>query len=182
VREQGVRFIENARPNALLDVWSFLQRTWGAGFLAARDDGRLVGYALFVPSLRAVQRSAVFSGAVFKWIARGVSGQYDMRPGRLTRTLRNKLYFLFQGHRFRTHGDAQLLNVAVEPEAQGRGIAKGLINVGLQALHALKVPEVRLEVRPSNAAAIALYFKTGWREVGRTRDLEGEWIVMVANP
>jgi len=52
----------------------------------------------------------------------------------------------------------------------------------LKAMRDLRVPEVRLEVRPWNAPAIALYRNTGWREVGRTRDLEGEWIVMVANP
>jgi len=105
-----------------------------------------------------------------------------MQPGRLLRTLQNKVFFLFHGQRFRTKGDAQLLNIAVDPSAQGRGIAKQLVAAGLEALRELHVPEVRLEVRPSNLSAIALYQRTGWREVGRTRDLEGEWIVMVANP
>lgn len=177
-----MRFHENARPNALLDVWSFLQRTCSDGFLAAREDRRLVGYALFVPSLRAVQRRAVVSGAAFTWALRAVLGHYDMRPGRLVRTLQNKVYFLAHGRRFRTCGDAQLLNIAVDPSRQGHGIARRLIDAGLQGLRAARVPEVRLEVRPANAPAIALYRKTGWREVGRTRDLEGEWIVMVANP
>jgi len=163
-------------------VWTFLQRTAGEGFLAAREDGRLLGYAIFVPSLRAIQRRAFFSGEAFKWALHAVSGRYDLRPGRLLRGLQNKVFFLFQGQRFRTRGDAQLLNIAVDPDVQGRGIAKRLVDAGLSAMRALNVPEVRLEVRPSNRSAIALYRKTGWREVGRTRDLEGEWIVMVTTP
>ena len=46
----------------------------------------------------------------------------------------------------------------------------------------MRVLEVRLEVRPWNAGAVHVYRKTGWREAGRTRDVEGEWLVMVANP
>ncbi len=90
--------------------------------------------------------------------------------------------FIRSGRRFRSKGDAQLLNVAVAPAAQGRGIAQQLISRGLAEMQALGIPEVRLEVRPWNAAAIAVYEKAGWRKAGATRDLEGEWMVMVANP
>jgi ribosomal protein S18 acetylase RimI-like enzyme len=73
------------------------------------------------------------------------------------------------------------LNVAVDPDLQGRGVATALVQAGLAAMRDLGVTEVRLEVRPWNRGALRLYEKTGWREVGRTRDLEGEWIVMVAS-
>jgi len=56
------------------------------------------------------------------------------------------------------------------------------VRAGLETMRSLGIDEVRLEVRPWNGRALALYKKTGWREVGRTRDLEGEWVVMVANP
>jgi len=159
-----------------------LQQSAGDGFLAAREDGRLLGYALFVPSLRAVQRRAILSGAALRWALRALSGQYDMRLRGLLRTLQNKVFFLFQGQRFRTAGDAQLLNVAVDPVAQGRGIAKRLLDAGMKTMRAMQIPEVRLEVRPWNTPAVALYRGSGWREAGRTRDLDGEWIVMVASP
>lgn len=152
-----------------------------SGFIAAHDNGVLVGYAIFVPSLKAVQRRAILSGAVFKWswntLRRG-----DLRWRHIVDIVRNKAMFVRGGQRFRTRGDAQLLNVAVAPSAQGRGIAQGLVREGLRAMRDLGVPEVRLEVRPWNAPAIAVYRKTGWREAGRTRDLEGEWLVMLANP
>jgi len=98
------------------------------------------------------------------------------------RIFRNKLLFVTQGQKYRTNGDAQLLNVAVDPAYQGRGIAGQLVVEGLEIMRAQGVPEIRLEVRPGNRAAMRVYARTGWREVGRTRDIEGEWVVMVANP
>ncbi|MDQ6826069.1 MAG: GNAT family N-acetyltransferase [Candidatus Eremiobacteraeota bacterium] len=168
--------------NALLDVWSFLALIEPYGFLVAREDGRLVGYAIFVQSLSRVQREAVRSGQVFKWLMHALMGRYKFRIDKKLRTLRNKAKFLVAGQRFRTRGDAQLLNIAVEPGLQGKGIAKQLVRVGLSVMRSVRVSEVRLEVRPWNVPAVRVYESTGWREVGRTRDLEGEWIVMVANP
>lgn len=98
------------------------------------------------------------------------------------RIFHNKLLFVTHGQKYRTDGDAQLLNIAVDPAHQGRGIARRLVTEGLRVMREQAVPEVRLEVRPGNRAALHLYEQTGWREVGRTRDLEGEWVVMVANP
>jgi ribosomal protein S18 acetylase RimI-like enzyme len=150
--------------------------------LAAREDGRLTGYAIFVPSLKRVQRAAVFRGAIFRWAIAALRGGFGLRFSAIPRVLLNKLFFMRSGGRYRDRGDAQLLNIAVDPAAQGRGIARELVRAGLSAMRALGVPEVRLEVRPWNAAALRLYQKTGWRETGRTRDLEGEWVVMTANP
>lgn len=168
--------------NALLDVWNFLACAQPHGFLAARQDGRLVGYAIFVESLSRIQARAIRSGEVLKWLLHALTGRYKFKISAKLRSLRNKAKFLFSGQKFRTKGDAQLLNIAVEPSAQGEGIAKKLIIAGLSAMRAAGVPEIRLEVRPWNRSAIQVYEATGWREVGRTRDLEGEWIVMVANP
>jgi ribosomal protein S18 acetylase RimI-like enzyme len=98
------------------------------------------------------------------------------------RILRNKVLFVTSGQKYRTQGDAQLLNVAVRPDARGRGVAKTLVEEGMRVMREAGIPEIRLEVRPWNAPALRVYERTGWREVGRTRDVEGEWVVMVANP
>lgn len=150
--------------------------------MGARIDGRLVGYAIFVPSLRRVQREAIRTGAVWRWAFAALRGAFGLRFSALPRVLLNKVLFVRSAGRFRTTGDAQLLNIAVLPQYQGCGIARRLVEAGLQVMEQLRVTEVRLEVRPWNASALALYRGTGWRELGRTRDLEGEWIVMVANP
>lgn len=180
--EHGSRYRAGAHPAAFLDVWTFLQCVEPRGFLAAHDDGRVVGYAIFISSLKRVQFQALVRGALFRWIIAGLRGRFGIRWSAVPRILANKLMFIRSGRRYRSSGDAQLLNIAVDPSAQGRGAATALVRAGLQFLRARGVPEVRLEVRPWNAGALRVYRKTGWREAGRTRDLEGEWIVMVANP
>lgn len=165
-----------------MDVWAFIRKVEPRGFLAAREDGRLVGYAIFVPSLKRVQREAILRGAIFRWTLHALRGGFGLRLSALPRVLLNKVMFMRSGGRYRSQGDAQLLNIAVDPQAQGSGIATALVQAGLQAMRELGVPEVRLEVRPWNLAAVRLYEKTGWHEAGRTHDLEGEWLVMTANP
>lgn len=124
----------------------------------------------------------MLSGTAFLWAARALSGRYDLRVGAMWRIVRNKALFITSGQKYRTKGDAQLLNVAVLPNARGQGAATSLVQYGLRVMAAAAVSEVRLEVRPDNASAVRVYERTGWREVGRTRDIEGEWIVMIANP
>lgn len=141
-----------------------------------------MGYAIFVPSLKRVQRDAVLRGRIFRWAIAAFRGGFGLRFSAIPRVLLNKVLFIRSGRRYRTHGDAQLLNIAVEPGVQGKGVATQLVAAGLAAMRDMHVPEVRLEVRPWNAAALRLYERTGWRDAGRTRDLEGEWVVMTANP
>jgi ribosomal protein S18 acetylase RimI-like enzyme len=132
--------------------------------------------------LKRVQREAIVRGAIVRWALSALRGGFALRLSAVPRIVANKVLFVRSGGRYRSKGDAQLLNIAVAPEHQGKGIATALVQAGLHALREMGVPEVRLEVRPGNSAAAALYRRTGWREVGRTRDLEGEWLVMTANP
>ena len=153
-----------------------------AGFLGAHHDGALVGYAIFVPSLKRVQREAIRRGVIFRWAWSALRGGFALRFSAVWRVLLNKVLFVRSRNRYRSTGDAQLLNIAVVPAMHGRGVATSLVREGLRVMRELRVREVRLEVRPWNASAVALYRKTGWHEAGRTRDLEGEWLVMVAQP
>ena len=129
-----------------------------------------------------MQREAIRRGAVLRWAWLALRGGFALRISAVWRVLLNKVLFVRSGSRYRSKGDAQLLNIAVVPSMHGRGIATQLVREGLRVLRELGVPEVRLEVRPWNASAVALYRKTGWREAGRTRDLEGDWLVMTAVP
>jgi [ribosomal protein S18]-alanine N-acetyltransferase len=163
-------------------MWSFIAQIEPQGFLAARKDGQVVGYAVYVSSLKRMQREAIFRGAILRWALAALAGGFALRLMAIPRILINKIFFVSGAARYRRRGDAQLLNIAVEPHNQGMGVASALVRAGLETMRSLGVDEVRLEVRPWNGRALALYKKTGWREVGRTRDLEGEWVVMVANP
>ena len=63
-----------------------------------------------------------------------------------------------------------ITNVAVFPEYRRQGIAAQILQVFLQFAAANHLAFLTLEVRPSNAAAIALYQGFGFEEVGRLKN------------
>lgn len=63
--------------------------------------------------------------------------------------------------------DAELLNVAVEPNHRGRGLAGQMVDALLIELGRRGVRTAFLEVRESNRAARALYGSRGFTEIGR---------------
>lgn len=84
-------------------------------------------------------------------------------------------------------GEAEILNLAVAPEARRAGLGRTLLAHGLRALRDAGAREVFLEVRAGNAAAIALYQRHGFRQVGRraryySRPVEDALVLQVALP
>jgi [ribosomal protein S18]-alanine N-acetyltransferase len=62
---------------------------------------------------------------------------------------------------------AELETIAVAPASQRRGIARCLLQSLMEELGPAGIHEVWLEVRVSNAPAVALYRSLGFRETGR---------------
>lgn len=67
-------------------------------------------------------------------------------------------------------GETDMMNVAVHPEHRRKGVAESLIRALIRALKEHESHCLTLEVRTSNAAAIALYEKLGFFEAGRRRN------------
>ncbi|WP_230531746.1 GNAT family N-acetyltransferase [Microvirga roseola] len=63
--------------------------------------------------------------------------------------------------------EAEILTVALAPEARGRGHAIPLLSCHLEELSRRGVRKVHLEVEEGNQPAIALYRRLGFREIGR---------------
>ena len=63
--------------------------------------------------------------------------------------------------------EADMMNLAVRPDARRQGIARALILALCRQLHEKNVASLTLEVRASNAPAIALYTSLGFEQVGR---------------
>lgn len=63
-------------------------------------------------------------------------------------------------------GEAHLLNLAIDPKLQGMGLGKRLLQRLLDQARWYRANQVFLEVRKSNQAAIALYDKAGFNQVG----------------
>ena len=66
--------------------------------------------------------------------------------------------------------DAELLNIAVDPEHRGKGLAGQMLDAVLIQLAGRAVKNAFLEVRESNNAARALYRSRGFGEIGRRRN------------
>ena len=63
--------------------------------------------------------------------------------------------------------EAEVLNLAVAGQSRRRGIGGGLLDAGLGIIRERGAREVFLEVRESNAAAIALYTSRGFAALSR---------------
>lgn len=64
-------------------------------------------------------------------------------------------------------GEAEILTIAVSPKFRGRGVGRMLMDQVLQYLHQERACSLFLEVDEENAAAIALYRRLRFAEVGR---------------
>jgi len=64
-------------------------------------------------------------------------------------------------------GVARLYSLATDPAARGKGVARALLAAVEVAAGRRHCRCVRLEVRSDNAAAIALYARSGYRRIGR---------------
>lgn len=63
--------------------------------------------------------------------------------------------------------EADVMNLAVSPDCRRQGIGAKLLDSMAALLHRQRIETLFLEVRPSNAAAIALYERSGFVQVGR---------------
>jgi len=63
-------------------------------------------------------------------------------------------------------GTGEVLNLAIDPNRRRQGIARALLDEGLEELGSRGATEVFLEVRESNRPAQLLYKDAGFRPVG----------------
>jgi len=70
--------------------------------------------------------------------------------------------------------EAEILDIVVAPHLRGRGIARALLEHAVAVARRNRAGIMRLEVRASNRAAIALYERFGFSRTGmRTKYYEG---------
>lgn len=64
-------------------------------------------------------------------------------------------------------GDAEILTVAVHPNKQGHSLGRLLMEEALRELYARRAVSLYLEVAADNVAALRLYRRLGFDEIGR---------------
>ena len=67
----------------------------------------------------------------------------------------------------RAADEAEILTIAVLPAERGRGVAAELLRRHMSRLAALGVARIFLEVEEGNRAALRLYARAGFNQVGR---------------
>jgi ribosomal-protein-alanine N-acetyltransferase len=65
--------------------------------------------------------------------------------------------------------EAEILTIAVDPEAQGKGRGTALLARAMDAAMAAGARDLFLEVAADNAPALALYARAGFAQTGRRR-------------
>jgi ribosomal-protein-alanine N-acetyltransferase len=66
-------------------------------------------------------------------------------------------------------GEAQILNICIDPNMQGEGLGRRLLQHLIAEAGRQSADTVFLEVRSSNQAAFALYDSAGFNEIGQRR-------------
>ena len=66
--------------------------------------------------------------------------------------------------------EAELQNLAVDPQHRRQGVGQGLVHEVHCRLRAVGTKRVFLEVRPSNESALALYQSSGYTIIGRRQN------------
>lgn len=101
----------------------------------------------------------------FPWTARQFSDSIKDHQGVVLMKDKRIIAYLFF---YRVLDQAELLNIAVSPDFQGRGLGSCLLQYCLDQLRR-HTARLHLEVRTSNFPAIALYLRSGFKQVGERR-------------
>ena len=112
----------------------------------------------YVAALEAQIHAAPWSYGNFRdALAAGYSAQVGEREGRI----------VVFGVMMRAPGEAQILNRSVVPDARRQGLGRALLERFVDDAVRAGAAQIFLEVRISNAAAIALYQSAGFEPVAR---------------
>lgn len=161
--------VEIARLHATAVAEGFLP-TLGPGFLrilhrriivdpssfsmvAVDDDGLVVGVCAATSDVGALYRTFLLRDGFRAGL---------VAFGRLVRTLPLALETLRHPNRDGDLPAAEILVVAVHPDAQSRGIGRALVEATIAEFEARGVDAVRVVTTASNTAALALYDRTGF--------------------
>lgn len=67
-------------------------------------------------------------------------------------------------------GEAHILNICLDPSYKGKGLGRKFLEEVLVIAKKKNAASVFLEVRPSNAAAVNLYKKAGFKQIGQRKN------------
>lgn len=167
------------KPNLVADLFAICLDAEPDSFFVALTGTRVAGYVFAPAHFSRLPGIAIRHGHLCRLAWRWLTGQYGIGLRPVVMAARNWLALLRESHNPALASDARILSIAVHPDYQRHGIGSTLLTRALAELTARGIDTVRLEVRPENTAAIHVYEKYGFFIVGKTRDTQGDWLVML---
>lgn len=179
---ESVRFFfgskKPARLNSLLTNSFGLVLLWGGQVLLARNwEHQVVGYCIYSKKPNPIWRNLSWQ-MLGSTLRMGGSVLISIRPSEVIRLAFNKLIMAVQAKRYWSPPPekGRIVSIAVSPTVQGSGIGTQLLTAALQKLDK---HSVFLNVRTKNQAGRRMYEGANFQYYGQTKDLLGEWLMMV---
>jgi len=168
---------QTPRRSVYTELFSFLFQAEPGAFRVAVEDEQVIGYVITPSSIIRLYQAALQSGFIWRLTWGTISGSYGLSLRAVLLLIVDKLR-LGLSPVVRDFRGAQILSIAVAPAARGRGAASALLAQAVDYLSRRGVRRIKLEVRPENTAALHLYRKFGFEQVGQACDSRGPWVVM----
>jgi ribosomal protein S18 acetylase RimI-like enzyme len=150
-------FLTFLGPSFLRRLYRRVVRVPGSFLLVAEHAGKTVGFLAGSTDVRGLYRA-------FLWHDGPAVALSSV--GRLLRSWNRVLETLRHGTAATADG-AELLAIAVHPEARGRGVGRLLVEAFLAEVGRRGQPSAHVVVAADNDTAVALYQRAGFREVQR---------------
>jgi [ribosomal protein S18]-alanine N-acetyltransferase len=166
-------------PGVMEDAFAVCLDAEPGAFQVAVVGGEVAGYIFAPVYLPGLFSAALRRGHLWRMAGRYLSGAYGVGLRPVLVAARNFWHLWREALQPSLRCDARVFSVAVDPGFQGRGLGTGLLREALAYLRGRAARCVRLEVRPENVAAVRVYERAGFSVRGRTRDTQGEWLVML---
>ena len=103
------------------------------------------------------------------WSVNSISSELDNRLSLWLVALENDFVIGYVGSQT-VLGETDMMNIATHPEYRKQGIGTKLIEALIAELKERGSHSLMLEVRASNEAALSVYRKLGFREVGKRKN------------
>jgi len=157
IRGIGTGFISSLGADFVTQLYRCIAESpHGCGLVAVRD-GNVVGFVAFATSLNRLYLSVIAT--------KGIRFAFMLAPRPLClQRLKRVFETLFYPARTKGKGlpAAELLAIAVAPEARGKGIARRLVQEGFRMCRQRGITRLKVLVGADNAAANNLYQKCGF--------------------
>lgn len=179
---ESVRFFFKRKKHSrlltlLTNSFRFILLWGGQALLVRNSQNEVIGYCIYSKKPNPLMNNLWWTtfGTTLRM---GASLVVNISPLELMKLAANQLIMITQVKRdwYPPPETGRIVSIAVSPAAQGTGIGTKILAAALDNLDSCSV---YLNVRTQNEAGRRMYEGANFQYYGRTRDLLGEWLMMV---